>query len=178
MHVRIISFGTNWWAMHSPDLDDPYCFRRRAAWFNSAGFKCGHRLRLNWIYPGQIRFNLTSGFDPEFRLRAVGKTFWCSGPNRYQGKTHLLIVRPAKSACPEMYLVTLNDSEHGPIQFGKPGWKTDGVEAISVSVRDTRYEAMLLMTAGSWIQSAWGRWQVSADGRRLVLDERDERGLQ
>jgi hypothetical protein len=171
MHIRIISLGTNWWAMHCRDLDDPYCFRRRAAWFNSTGFKCGHRLRLNWIYPGQIRFNLTSGFDPEFRLRTIGKTFWCSGPNRHQGKVHLLVVRPAKSACPEMYLVTLNNAEHGPIQFGKPGWKSHDVEAISISLRQTRYEAMLLMTAESWIQSKCGRWQLSVDGRRLVLSE-------
>lgn len=121
MHVRIISLGTNWWAMHSRNLDDPYCFRRCAAWFNSTGFKCGRRLHLNWIYPGQIRFNVTSGFDPDFRLRAIGKTFWCSGPNRFQGKSHLLVVRPAKSACPESYLVTLNDVEHGPIQFEKRG---------------------------------------------------------
>ena len=28
MHVRIINFGTNWWAMHSRNLDDPFCFRR------------------------------------------------------------------------------------------------------------------------------------------------------
>jgi hypothetical protein len=77
-----------------------------------------------------------------------------------------------------MYLVTLNDAEHGPIRFGKLGWKTDGVEAISVSVHQTRYEAMLLMTAGSWIQSEWGRWQVSNDGRRLELDERMEGGRQ
>jgi hypothetical protein len=111
MHVRIISLGTNWWTMHSRDLDDPYCFRRRAAWFNSTGLKCGQRLRLNWIYPGQLRFNLTSGFEPEFRLRAIGRTFWCSGPNRYQRKIHLLVVRPVKSASPEMYLVTLNDAE-------------------------------------------------------------------
>jgi len=171
MHVRIISLGTNWWAMHSRDLEDPYCFRRCAAWFNSTGFRCGRRLRLNWIYPGQIRFNLTSGFDPEFRLRAIGKTFWCSGPNRFQGRTHLLVVRPAKSACPEAYLVTLNDADHGPIQFGKPGWKSEDVEAISISLRHTRYEAMLLMTAEGWIQSEWGRWQLSVDGRRLVLSE-------
>jgi hypothetical protein len=76
-----------------------------------------------------------------------------------------------------MYLVTLNDAEHGPIQFGKPGWKTDGVEAISVSVRHTRYEAMLLMTAGSSIQSEWGRWQMSADGRRIELAEGEEGDL-
>jgi hypothetical protein len=133
-------------------------------------------LRLNWIYPGQIRFNLTSGLSPEFQLRAIGKTFWCSGPNRYQGKTHLLVVRPAKSMNPETYLVTLNDAEHGPIQFGKQGWKTDGVEAISVSVRHTRYEAMLLMKSGGSVQSEWGRWQVSADGRRLEMDVRMEGG--
>lgn len=178
MHVRIISLGTNWWAMHARNLDDPYCFRRCAAWFNSTGFKCGRRLHLNWIYPGQIRFNVTSGFDPDLHSRAIGKTFWCSGPNRFQGKNHLLVVRPAKSACPESYLVTLNNVEHGPIQFEKAGWKSQGVETISVSLRNTRYEAMLLMTAGSCVQSDWGRWQMSADGRRLELDEQIEGGLQ
>lgn len=174
MHVRIISLGTNWWAMHSPDLSDSHCFRRRAAWFNSTGFKCGHRLRLNWIYPGHIRFNLSSGFDPDFQLRTIGKTFWCIGPNHYLGKAHLLVLRLAKSACPESYLVTLNDAEHGPIQFGKPGWKSHGVEAISVSLRGQRYEAMFLMAADSWIQGQWGRWQMSVDGRRFVLDEHEE----
>jgi hypothetical protein len=158
--------------MHSRNLDDPYCFRRRAAWFNSTGFKCGRRLHLNWIYPGQIRFNLTSGFDPDFRSRAFGKTFWCTGPCRHEGKIHLLVVRSAKSACPETYLVTLNDAEHGPIQFEKPGWKSQEIEAISISLRHSRYEAMLLMRAGSWVQSEWGRWQMNADGRQLVLDER------
>ncbi len=46
MLVRIISFGTNWWAAHSSDLNDSMCFRRNAAWFNSAGLKYGRRLRL------------------------------------------------------------------------------------------------------------------------------------
>ena len=178
MHVRIISLGTNWWAMHSRNLDDPYCFRRCVAWFNSTGFKCGRRLHLNWIFPGQIRFNVTSGFDPDFRSRAIGKTFWCSGPNRFQGKNHFLVVRPAKSARPGSYLVTLNNVENGPIEFGRSGWKSDGVDPISISVRHARYEAMLLMSAGSWIESEWGRWQMSADGRRLELDERMEGGLQ
>jgi hypothetical protein len=57
------------------------CFRRRAAWFNSAGLKQGRRLRFCWVFPGQIRFNLTSGFNPEFPLRftAPGRTFCTDG---------------------------------------------------------------------------------------------------
>jgi hypothetical protein len=79
MRVRVINFGTNWWAACSHDLSDPMCFRRRAAWFNSAGLKQGRRLRFCWVFPGQIRFNRTSGFNPEFPLRSVGKSFIAPG---------------------------------------------------------------------------------------------------
>ena len=85
MRVRIISFGTNWWGMHGRDLDDPHCFHHHAAWFNSAALKCGHRIRLCWAYPGHIRFNQNSGFQPEFPFRSIGKTFLCVGPNRLNG---------------------------------------------------------------------------------------------
>jgi hypothetical protein len=112
MRVRIISFGTNWWAMHSRDLDDPFCFRRSAAWFNSAGLKYGRRLRLCWVYPGQIRFNLNSGFQPEHPLRSIGRTFLCSGPNHLGGRTHLLFVRLSSESAPDRYLVTMNDASN------------------------------------------------------------------
>ena len=85
MHVRVVSFGSNWWEMHSRALNDPLCFRRKAAWFNSAALRCGRRIRYFAAYPGQIRFNLTSGFNPEFPARALGRTFLCSGPNQYGG---------------------------------------------------------------------------------------------
>ena len=78
MHIRVISFGTNWWAMRSNDVNDPFCFRRKAAYFNAAGLMSGRRLHHSAIFPGQIRFNAKSGFDPEFPLRAVGRTFLCS----------------------------------------------------------------------------------------------------
>jgi len=64
MRIRVIGFGTNWWSVHSGDLEDSFCFRRRAAWFNSAGLRSGRRLRLCWVYPGQVRFNQNSGLDP------------------------------------------------------------------------------------------------------------------
>ena len=169
MHVRVISFGTNWWGMHSPDRSDPLCFQREAAYFNAAALMCGRRLRHSAIYPGQIRFNANSGFDAEFPNRSIGRTFLCSGPNQFRGKTHLLFLRPAASMHPDAYLITLNHLDHGAIQFDKPGWRSPGVHPISISLRGPRYEAMLLLTATDWIQSELGRWRMTADGRYLSL---------
>ncbi len=174
MRVRVISFGTNWWAMHSSDRSDPYCFRRRAAYFNAAALMYGRRLRHSAVYPGQIRFNGKSGFDPEFPLRSIGKTFLCSGPNEYAGKVHLLFLQLVRPAAPDAYLVTLNSAEHGLIRFNKPGWKSPGVRPISVSLRRPRYEAMLLMGAEDWIASDLGRWQISAEGNHLALSYGEE----
>ena len=54
MHIRVISFGMNWWAMRSHDANDPFCFRRKAAYFNAAGLMSGRRLHHSAIFPGQI----------------------------------------------------------------------------------------------------------------------------
>lgn len=169
MRVRIISFGTNWWTMYSRDSGDPYCFRRRAAWFNSAGIRCGHRLRLCWVCPGQIRFNQTSGFQPEFPFRSVGRVFLGVGPNRLHGRMHLLFSRLLIDSASDCCLVTVNDVVHGRISFASPSWKSDGVRPISVSMRRRRYEAMLLMRAEDWIETEVGKWSVSPDNLRLVL---------
>jgi hypothetical protein len=174
MHVRVISFGTNWWAMHSSDTSDPYRFRRGAAYFNAAALMCGRRLRHNAIYPGQIRFNAKSGFDPEFPSRAIGRTFLCSGPNQFGGRDHLLFRRPATLMEPDAYLVTLNAVDHGPIFFDKPGWRSSGVHPISISLRGSKYEAILLLGMADWIQTDLGRWRITADGRYLALSDEQE----
>jgi hypothetical protein len=171
MHVRVVSFGTNWWAMNSHDTSDPYCFRRRAAWFNAAALMSGRRLRHSAIFPGQVRFNSKSGFDPEFPLRALGITFQCSGPHQYAGKMHLLFERRAAGTVPDGYLVTLKSAEHGAIQFGKPGWKSAGVRPISISLRGNRYEAILLFGGQDWVESDLGRWQVDQSQCRIRLSE-------
>ena len=169
MRVRVVSFGTNWWAVHSHNLENPYCFLRRAAWFNSAGLKSGRRMRLCWAYPGHIRFNQNSGFQAEYPLRSIGKTFLCAGPNRLRGRTHLLFVRLLGESASDCYLVTMNEATNGRISFASPGWRSAGVRPISVSLRGSRYEAMVLMRQEDWIETDLGRWLVSADGRRLVL---------
>lgn len=177
MYVRVISFGTNWWAMRSSDTNDPLCFTRRAAYFNAAALMCGRRLRHSAIYPGQIRFNATSGFDPEFPNRAIGKTFLCSGPRRLQKRSHLLFARPALTASPETYLATLNLFDHGLIQFDRQGWRSSGVRPISISLRAPRYEAMLLMGEQDWVETDLGRWQVDSNRCRLLLSEIETEGV-
>lgn len=177
MYVRVISFGTNWWSMRSSDIKDPLCFKRRAAYFNAAALLFGRRLRHSAIYPGQIRFNATSGYDPEFTKRAIGKTFFCSGPRHLEGRSHLLFARPASNATPEAYLATLNLLDHGSIQFDEPGWRSSGVRPISISLRAPRYEAMLLMGKQDWVETALGRWQIDPSNCRLLLSDNKEASL-
>jgi hypothetical protein len=171
MYIRIISFGTNWWAMRSRETIDPFCFRRRAAYFNAAALMSGRRLHHSAIFPGQVRFNAKSGLDPEFPLRAVGKTFLCSEPHHFAGKIHLLVERRATAETPDAYLVTLRSAEHGSIRFAKPGWKSAGVRSISISLRSQNYEAMLLLGDGDWVESDIGRWQVDPVRCRIQLDD-------
>jgi hypothetical protein len=169
MRVRVISFGTNWWAMSSTDRSDPYCFKRRAAYFNAAALMCGKRIRRSAAYPGQIRFNVKSGFDPEFPSRAIGRTFLCSGPNQIAGRVHLLFARMAAGTSPDAYLVTLNSVDHGAIRFDRPGWRSSGVQPISISLRGPRYEAMLLMGGVDWVRSDLGQWIIDAADNRIAL---------
>lgn len=171
MYIRVVSFGSNWWAMHSRDLDDPLCFRRSVAYFNAAALRLGRRLRHSAAFPGVIRFNATSGFDPEFPLRAIGRTFLCSGPNQFAGKTHLLFQSRAGSMTPDAYLATLRNVEHGAIQFARPGWKSPGVRPISISLHGQRYEAMLLFGKSDWIKSDVGRWRIDQIHCRVALTE-------
>jgi hypothetical protein len=163
--------------MHSRDTSDPFCFRRRAAWFNAAALMSGRRLHHSAIFPGRIRFNSKSGFEPEFPMRAIGKTFLCSEPRQFAGKMHLLFERRTAEMIPDAYLVTLKSGEHGAIHFAKPGWKSAGVRPISISVRGERYEAMLLFGSGDWVESNLGRWQVDQVRCRIRLKNVNEGAL-
>lgn len=172
MRVRIISLGTNWWSARPLDVTDPLCFRRYAAWFNSAGLKYGNRLRLCWVYPGHVRFNQSSSLHPEFPNRVLGRSFECNEPNRMHGRMHLLVTRRLdRDEEPERYLVTVTEQLCGPIRFTRPGWMSDGVQLISVSLRRDRYEVMALMGGPDWIESAVGPWMLSQDRTRLVLTD-------
>jgi len=170
MWIRLISFGANWWSTHSQDLADPFCFRRRAAWFNSAGLMYGRRLRLCWVFPGQIRFNSNSGFDPEYPCRALRRAFESAGATRMNGRTHLLLTHAAKhSQHADRFLVTLKPDLYGEIDFTSRSWKSENAQPISVSLRGLRYEAMLLLGHDDWIRTNLGFWAISPKEDRLEL---------
>jgi len=86
MRVRVISFGTNWWVACSHDLSDPICFRRRAAWFNSAGLKQGRVYVSAGCFP--VRFASIAPADSTrsflcaplaSHFTALGQTFCADG---------------------------------------------------------------------------------------------------
>ena len=45
MLVKILGFGSNWWARFGRDPQDRYRFTRHAAYFNSTGVRCGNKIR-------------------------------------------------------------------------------------------------------------------------------------
>ena len=73
MLVKILEFGSNWWARFGRDPHDRYRYTRHAAYFNSTGVRCGSKMRRCWIVPGLIRFNGVGDFNPQFPNRAVGR---------------------------------------------------------------------------------------------------------
>jgi hypothetical protein len=174
MIVRILSCGVNWWAMHSRNLDDPYCFRRKPVYFNTTGLMYGRRLRDCQIYPGLLRFNRTSQFDPEFVERLPGKTFEAAPPTLYGGKVRVLFQFPATGQTPDAYLVTLHPETHGGIEFHRKCWKSPGLRTIAVSKQRDRYEAMLLMEPSDWVMTDRGRWEISPGLGRLELKPKEE----
>lgn len=161
MYVRMISFGSNWWAGREPG--------RPPAWFNSAGIRHGSRIDHAWIWTGQVRFNRSSGFHPEFPQRAIGSTFGCHLPQIHRGKTHLLVTQKCPYSKPDEYLVTVNDGIQGQIFFERDDWSSAGVQPISISRKGVRFEAVLLLRMDAWIRSELGVWRISADGRTFCL---------
>jgi hypothetical protein len=171
MTIRIVSCGVNWWAMHSKDLSDPFCFRKNACWLNSTGLMFGRRRRDCHIVRGQIRFNRISGFNPEFVNRIGGETYHSPGPRVHEDKIHLLFDLPAIGEEPDAYLATLTESRNGEILFRKSSWRSETVRPISISKQHDRYEAMVLLTGKDWIKTSRGSWGIAQNGRSLELKE-------
>ena len=161
MLVKILSFGSNWWARFGQDVYDRYRFTRHAAYFNSTGLRSGNKVRRHWIVPGLIRFNGVGGFNPHFPNRALGKTFECTGLTFAYGGNRLLFVKNAERLlAPDYYLVVLSSETRGTINFGDTGWKSDSAMPIAVSSSGSRQEAMLLMKPLDRVRTSLGVWRL------------------
>jgi len=161
MSVKILEFGSNWWARFGPDREDPHRYTRHAAYYNSAGIRCANKVRRCWVLPGLVRFNGVGDFNPHLPGRSIGETFWCANPVFTCGGNRVLFVRRApKSTAPDHYLVVVSSDRHGALDFSSPAWKSESTLPISVSQLGDRQEALLLLKAQDWIRSALGIWRL------------------
>lgn len=170
MLVKVLNFGTNWWARFGHDPQDPYRFTRHAAYYNSTGVRCGGKVRRHWIVPGLIRFNGVGTFNPHLPNRSIGKTFGCSGPTFAFGGNRLLLDRKAsRSEVPECYLVVVTSDLHGRIDLPSNAWKSPSAAVIAASQLRNAQEAMLLMKVGDWVQTDCGVWQLMASEKARAV---------
>lgn len=161
MSVKILGFGSNWWARFGRNPNDPRRYTRHAAYYNSAGMRCGRKIQRHWIVPGLVRFNGAGDFDPHFPSRAMGETFWCSDlAFTFGGNRILFIRRTPKATIPDQYLVVVSSDRFGVFDFDDPRWKSESTQPISVSQLREQQEAMLLMKEGGWIRSRLGTWRL------------------
>jgi hypothetical protein len=165
MLVKIMGFGSNWWARFGRDPLDRYRHTRHAAYFNSTGLRCGNKIRRYWIVPGLVRFNGVGDFNPQFPLRSVGATFECTDLVFALGGNRILFQREAVlSARPDYFLVALSSERFGVFDSQNPGWKSHSVLPLAVSQSRERQEAMVLMKPLDWVRTVLGVWQLRPDG--------------
>jgi len=164
MLVKILKFGSSWWARFGRDPHDRYRFTRHAAYFNSTGLRSGSKVTRYWIVPGLIRFNGVGDFNPQFPNRSVGVTFECADLVFALGGNRLLFQRKvADSSQPDCFLAVLSADQFGAFDCLAPDWKADSVRAIAVSQCGARQEAMLLMKPLDWVRTALGLWQLRTE---------------
>jgi hypothetical protein len=159
--VKILEFGSNWWARFGRDLHDRYRYTRHAAYFNSTGVRCGNKMRRYWVVPGLIRFNGVGDFNPQFPNRAVGEVCECTDLVFACGGNRVLFRRKVAESCrPDYFLLVVSSERLGALRFEGSN-RSGSPTPIAVSRVGERQEAMLLMKAGDWIRSALGVWQFT-----------------
>jgi hypothetical protein len=161
--VKILGFGSNWWARFGRDPLDRHRYTRHAAYFNSTGVQCGRKMRRYWIVPGVVRFNGVGDFNPQFPNRSLGVTFECADVALAWGGNRLLFMRKASpSTLPDYYLIVVSSDRCGAFNFGDPSWKSECVTPLAVSHMGGKQEALLLMKPLDWVRSSLGIWQLSS----------------
>jgi hypothetical protein len=165
MLVKILGFGTNWWARFGPDPHDRYRFTRHAAYFNSSGVRCGSKIRRYWIVPGLVRFNgAGSAFSPQFPSRSVGSTFECTELEFAFGGNRILFQRKAAHSLePDRFLTVVSSDRLGTVDFQTAAWKSASTMPIAVSESGEKQEAMLLMKPFDWVRTTLGVWHLNTD---------------
>lgn len=173
MLVKVLNFGTNWWARYRREADGSRYCAPRNAYYNSTGIRCGGKIRRHWLFSGLLRFNDVGDLDPSLPEGSINRTFVCSDLTQALGGSRLLFKSKAlKSAVPDCYLVVVSNTTHGRIDFASKVWKSILTRVVAASQLREMQETMLLMNPGDWVQTSSGFWQLTAsspyDPARLV----------
>jgi hypothetical protein len=162
MLVKIVGFGSNWWARYGRNPEDRHRYTRHAAYFNSAGVRCGSHIRRHWIVPGLVRFNGVGDFNPHFPSRSVGETFECADLAFACGGNRLLFLRSARRSLPlDYYLTVFSSARFGLFNPEHSDWKSGSALPIAVSRLRDQQEALLLMKPADWIHTELGFWRFT-----------------
>ena len=136
-------------------------------YYNTTGIDIAGTTRQRPQIVGYARFNGRGGFNPNRPSQMIGRVFECAEPCVWQGQNKLLFKRllnaPEK---PDSFLVVVRAQLVGKLTIGRTDWRSAGTWLISFSECDKQQEAMLLMSAHSWIQTDLGRFVLQPEARR------------
>jgi hypothetical protein len=162
MLVKVLSFGSNWWARCGRNKENEHLFTRHAVCYNSTGVRCGRKIRRHWIIAGLVRLNGIHNFDPYLSGGRIGETFVCSDLTQAFGGNRLLChTKAPENSVPDCYLVVVSSSMHGRVDFTSNVWKSVLSSVIAATQLRETQEVMLLMKPGDWVQTGSGFWQLN-----------------
>jgi hypothetical protein len=164
MVVKILQFGSAWWARFGRNPNDRY-LPKHTAYYNSTGVLCGSKMNQHRVISGLLRFNGVGDFNPNNRARSIGQVFDCSDLSYACGGNRLLFNHKIHAhTVPDYYLVVVSSDRFGICDFQSPTWKSAAVHAIAASdlrsPNGIRQEALLLMPRNGWVASAIGVWKL------------------
>lgn len=174
MLVAVTGFGSVW--RHKVGKHAHGCRRfAQPVYYNTTGLVVKGSVRQRPQICGYARFDAIGGFDPNHLSRMINRVFECAEPSVWMGCNKLLFKRVLKvGERPEAYLVVVRSDEAGQLAVGTEPWRAADTWILSFSECASQQEAMLLMSADSWIETGLGRLVLEcSDSRawaaRLVL---------
>ncbi len=163
MLVAITEFGSLWRHRFGKDANDPLRFAR-GVYYNTTGVEIAGAIRQRPRIRGYARFHACAGFDVHHPARMIGRVFDCAEPCIWNGDNKLLFQRILhRPERPDRFLVVLRPARTGKLTIGNSDWRCQESWLISFSECGDQQEAMLLLPANGWIQSALGRFVLQPD---------------
>jgi hypothetical protein len=164
--VSISGFGSLWRRRINKDEGDAQRFAR-AVYYNTTGVEIAGTIRQRPRIAGYTRFHSRGGFDANHTERMITRVFECAQPCVWQSHNKLLFERLLRiSRVPDAFLVAARAQEVGRLKVGTSEWRSTDTWLISFSEDGAQQEAMLLMPAGGWIETAVGRLALQPEMQR------------